>query len=159
MKVRNVTGAIGAAIFSLALGVTFASPAAAADYERDSATFTTVDPRYTSDGWWWQGSGTMGHNGGLGAFQSKGDKFWVMDGLEDGHSVAMVWANYRNGKEYRSGICVNSHGAGTWSYCDKNFYEDSTLWVKTCTYESKKKKLVDCNLLGSEFRVSNGKVV
>lgn len=160
MKVRSATGAIGAVLASLTLGVALASPAQAASYERDTAVLNTgEDPAFQSSGWWWQGAGEFGHNGGWGAFQSSGDKFWVDDTLSDGHSVAVAWINYRNGAEYRSGICVNSHGAGKWAYCNKNFYEDSTLWVKTCTYEASTKKFVECNLLGSEFRVSNGKVV
>ncbi|WP_158857912.1 hypothetical protein [Streptomyces sp. NRRL B-1347] len=160
MRVRTASGAAGAVFFSLALGFASASPAAAVTYERNNATYHRgEDPRYTSSGWWWQGAGKFGHAGGVGAFQADGDKFWIADTARDGYSVAIRWTNYRNGSPYREGVCVNKHGAGTWAYCGKDFYENSTLWVKTCTYRAKKKKFVECNMLGSEFRVSNGKVV
>ncbi|MFS8098096.1 hypothetical protein LFM09_13220 [Lentzea alba] len=61
-------------------------------------------------------------------YERGGDKWWVQDRKADGKSAIVEWANYRNGSLYRYGRCVNSHEAGSWASCNKNYYEDSTLY-------------------------------
>ena len=61
-------------------------------------------------------------------FEVSGDRWWVLDNLADGKSAVLEWENYRGGSLHRAGICVNSHTAGTWESCNKNYYEDSVLW-------------------------------
>jgi hypothetical protein len=60
-------------------------------------------------------------------FERSGDKWWVQDRKADGKSAIVEWANYRNNSLYRTGRCVNSHEAGSWAYCNKDYYENSTL--------------------------------
>jgi hypothetical protein len=60
-------------------------------------------------------------------YESHGDRWWVYDRDGDSASALVEWRNYRNGSLYRQGRCVNGHGAGTWAYCNKNYYEDSTV--------------------------------
>jgi hypothetical protein len=61
-------------------------------------------------------------------FEVSGDRWWVLDNDSDGLSAVVEWENHRDGSLYRKGRCVNSHSAGTWASCNKNYYEDSTLW-------------------------------
>jgi hypothetical protein len=60
-------------------------------------------------------------------YERGGDKWWVQDRKADHKSAVVEWANYRNGSLYRYGRCVNSHEAGSWATCNKNYYEDSSL--------------------------------
>lgn len=60
-------------------------------------------------------------------YERGGDKWWVQDRKADHKSAIVEWANYRNNSLYRTGRCVNSHEAGSWASCNKNYYEDSTL--------------------------------
>ncbi|MCS7475793.1 hypothetical protein ACFFQW_24675 [Umezawaea endophytica] len=61
-------------------------------------------------------------------FEVSGDRWWVLDNDSDGKSAIVDWENYRGGSLYRSGRCVNSHTAGTWASCNKNYYEGSVLY-------------------------------
>ena len=61
-------------------------------------------------------------------YEVSGDRWWVLDNKSDGKSAVVVWENYRNGSLYRTGMCVNSHSAGTWASCNKNYYEDSVVY-------------------------------
>ncbi|MFI5801225.1 hypothetical protein [Streptomyces sp. NPDC051561] len=157
MKLRSTAGALCTIGLSLVIGVATATSASAASFERDAAKKTTSSPNYSKGDWWFQGGGGNGYGAGEGAFQAAGDKWWVLDDVKDGKSVAVLWTNYRNGKEYRSGVCKNSNKAPSWATCNKNYYEDSVLWAKTCLYDSKTGKYTECNLYSDYFRVSDGK--
>ena len=65
-------------------------------------------------------------------FEPSGDKIWVYDALADGKAAAGYWENYlRNSAGdwiiYRNGKCTNHLTAGTWGYCNYDFYEDTSL--------------------------------
>jgi hypothetical protein len=65
--------------------------------------------------------------GTYGCFQKRGDKMLVFDAEPDGYSAAVVWKT-----DYgRSGICVNSRGAGKLEVCNYEPIEDTeiTFWV------------------------------
>jgi hypothetical protein len=72
--------------------------------------------------------------GAIACYQEYGDRWWVKDTALDSASAEAVWENYRNGRLYRSGICRNSLGNGNWGVCNKNYYEDSTIWWRACVY-------------------------
>ncbi|MFD9396536.1 hypothetical protein ACFWBB_39100 [Streptomyces sp. NPDC060000] len=159
MRLKSTLGITGSLFACLTIGIASAPEAAALDYETDHAVYTTVNPDYTADGWWFQGAGSNGYGGGISAFNSNGDNWWVLDDLVDGKSVAVKWKNWRNGGLYRQGVCINSHSAPSWAVCNKNFYEDSTLTAETCLYDGDTGKYSDCDEFGWEFRVSDGKTV
>lgn len=144
-----------AAVASVALS---SGTASAIDIEKDQAVYTTASPNYTGAGWWFQKSG-HGSGPALAAFNSNGDYWYLIDTLADGKAAAVRWKNYRNGQLYRQGVCIQSHGAGTAGICNKNYYEDSTLYAETCLYDGDTKKYSDCNQMGFPFRVSDGKTV
>ena len=60
-------------------------------------------------------------------YERGGDKWWVQDRKDDSASAIVEWTNIRNDRVYRVGRCTNSRGAGTWAYCNKDYYEDSEL--------------------------------
>lgn len=66
-------------------------------------------------------------------FEPYGDKIWVYDARSDGHAADGYWMNWlvdgTTGKwtAYRDGDCWNSLTAGHWGYCNKDFYENSSL--------------------------------
>lgn len=60
-------------------------------------------------------------------FERGGDVWWVLDRDTDSASALIDWRNYRGDRLYRVGVCINTHGAGTWASCNKNYYEDSEL--------------------------------
>jgi len=60
-------------------------------------------------------------------YERGGDRWWVRDNAQDGMSALVQWYNFRDGSLYRRGRCINSHEAGTWASCNKNYYEDSRL--------------------------------
>lgn len=67
-------------------------------------------------------------------YEKSGDKWWVRDNDADGASAGVLWRNVRNGANYRSGLCFSSLSAGAWGYCNKNYYEDSSLYGVPCTW-------------------------
>ena len=73
------------------------------------------------------------YEGTSGCLQAAGDILWVVDN-HAGYSSAMEWANFENGVQVRSGVCINSSGMGTTARCNKNFLEGSTIWGKPCLY-------------------------
>lgn len=60
-------------------------------------------------------------------YERDADRWWVRDNAQDGMSALVQWWNYRDGSLYRRGRCINSHGAGTWASCDKDYAETSKL--------------------------------
>lgn len=60
-------------------------------------------------------------------YEREGDKWWIQDLSGDSASAVVQWRNIRDGSVYRHGRCINSHGGGEWAYCNKNYYENSTL--------------------------------
>jgi len=66
--------------------------------------------------------------GNNACFEDYGDKFLVFDGKADGASAAVYWKTSYG----RSGICYNSHGAGTLSQCNYNMREDGTVYWQAC---------------------------
>ncbi|MEU5942613.1 hypothetical protein ABZ807_26360 [Micromonospora sp. NPDC047548] len=157
MSVRNFMRALTALVGGISIVMAASSPAAAITYEKNIGTKTMVGPSYWQSGYWFQGAERTSNN--LGVFQANGDKWWVLDNIKDGKSVVVVWYNYRNGSLIRTGECKNNHGAPSWAVCDKDYYEDSTLWAKTCLYDSATGKYDPCNVAGWEFRVSDAKVL
>ncbi|MFE3019361.1 hypothetical protein [Streptomyces sp. NPDC059256] len=160
MNHRKRLAASLTAAFTLGVGLVATAPQAlAAGYETDRAVRTSANPNYEAPGWWFQGAGPTGHGGGVVAFQSNGDKWWVADTQRDGKSVAVRWKNFVNGSLYREGVCINSNSAPSWATCNKNYREDSTIWASTCLYDGDTGTYSECNLLGFRFRVSDGRTV
>ncbi|MFD7656040.1 hypothetical protein ACFV4N_18885 [Actinosynnema sp. NPDC059797] len=83
--------------------------------------------------------------GARACFEADGDKWWVRDTAADSASAEARWDNYRNGSLYRSGICRNGLGNGTWGVCNKNYYEDSTLVYIACVFDASEGRLVRCS--------------
>ncbi|WP_326790281.1 hypothetical protein [Streptomyces sp. NBC_00151] len=130
IRIRTTMTAGAAFVGALALALSGASPAAAAD---DS---------------WQQGTRTSGPSGAAGCvgsglkarvcFDPTGDKIYVYDGDADSASAVADWENYKywtDNSVYRSGQCVNSEGADTWVVCNKNFYEEGLILLIARTYD------------------------
>jgi len=83
--------------------------------------------------------------GALACYYQASDTWYVQDTAADGASAEARWENYRNDDLYRSGICRNSLGNGNWGACNKNYYEDSTLWWRACVYNGSAGTLVRCS--------------
>jgi len=77
-------------------------------------------------------------------YEAYGDRWWVQDQDADGASAAVHWFNYRSGSLYRTGLCVNSLGNGEWGQCNKNYYENSTLYGNPCTWDRSESSSADC---------------
>lgn len=65
-------------------------------------------------------------------FEANGDILWVKDTVSDGYAAIASWENYLrdtsgNWQFYRHGECDNKLSAGHWGYCNKDFYEDTSL--------------------------------
>ncbi len=89
--------------------------------------------------------------GALACYQQDGDRWWVQDTASDGASAEAFWENRRNGDLYRHGICRNSLGNGTWGVCNKNYYEDSTIFWTACVYDGSAGTYVGCAPDGWRF--------
>ncbi len=68
----------------------------------------------------------------VACFEPSGDKIWVYDAKADGAAAAGYWENYLKNSAgqwlyYRYGKCTNHLGAGSWGYCNYDFYEDTSL--------------------------------
>ncbi|HWO65959.1 MAG TPA: hypothetical protein VNO31_38600 [Umezawaea sp.] len=111
--------ALSTAVTAL-IGIAAPGTALAVDYETDYAVAGSLPNEFlTCD---------TPERGVEVCYDVSGDRWWVRDNSSDGKSAVVDWENYRGGVLYREGRCVNSHGEGTWASCDKNYYEDSTLW-------------------------------
>jgi hypothetical protein len=64
-------------------------------------------------------------SGAIACFQSNGDKIWIKDDGDDGHSAIAVWQHYLGDGAYRKGYCRNALGYGRWGVCNKQLSEDS----------------------------------
>ncbi|MEO3748778.1 hypothetical protein [Plantactinospora sp. B5E13] len=157
MTARTLVRVLASVAASIAVVMAVSSPAAAVSYEKNVGTYTTASPNYGASGHWVQSvNNTSNH---LAVFQAEGDRWWILDNVKDGKSVVVVWYNYRNGTLYRTGECKNNHGAPSWAVCNKNYYEDSTIYAKTCLYDSATGKYDPCNVGGFRFRVSDARIV
>ncbi|WP_028662054.1 hypothetical protein [Saccharomonospora saliphila] len=85
-------------------------------------------------------------------YQAYGDRWWIRDTAADGASAAVDWDNYRNGSLYREGMCVNSLGQGQWGQCNKNYYEDSTLYGYPCVWDRSESDYASCSTSGWRFQ-------
>ena len=83
-------------------------------------------------------------------YEQHGDRWWVRDNKQDEASALVRWTNYRNGSLYRTGDCINSHGAGTWAYCNKDYYEDSELFGRQCYWDRSEDPIPTCYSFGTE---------
>ncbi len=89
--------------------------------------------------------------GANACYQAYGDRWWVKDTASDGASAEAFWENRRNGDLYRHGVCRNSLGNGTWGVCNKNYYEDSTIFWTACVYDGSAGTYVGCAPDGWRF--------
>lgn len=149
IKSRSAWGVAASLMLSLSVGITAAPHAAAVSSEYDQATYSSDGPpagyNTGAAGWWYFNGGNLGGPPvGVEYFHATGDTWWIGDNDKDGKSVALRWKNYRNGSLYRQGVCVNSSGFGKWGHCNKDYYEDSTLRVQACLYDSDTGKYSDC---------------
>jgi hypothetical protein len=74
--------------------------------------------------------GTKCTSNGTGAracFKPKGDKMYVKDTDEDGHSAVGVWHHYQGDGSWNKGFCRNKLGSGRWGVCDYKMSEDSFI--------------------------------
>ncbi|WP_157441401.1 hypothetical protein [Actinoplanes awajinensis] len=63
-------------------------------------------------------------------YVAAGDKWYILDRLDDGGRPFIRWENYKDGALYRTGICSNRLGFNHWGVCNKDYYESSILWVR-----------------------------
>jgi hypothetical protein len=68
-------------------------------------------------------------------YERGGDKWWVQDRKDDHKSAIVEWRNIHEGRVHRTGRCTNSHGAGTWAYCNKDYHEGSKLEGRQGTWD------------------------
>lgn len=128
-RIRTTMAAGAALVGALAIALSGASPAAAADSFQQG---TKV-------------SGPSSAAGCVGSpdkakvcFDPNGDKIYVYDGDADSASAVSDWENYKHWNDnsvYRYGQCVNSEGAGTWVVCNKDFYEEGLVYMRARTYD------------------------
>lgn len=86
-------------------------------------------------------------------WEKAGDKWWVQDQDSTDHaSTGVSWRNERNGSLYRKGYCITSLGKGNWGYCNKNYYEDSTLSGFPCIWNRSAGDPIDCSTQGWRFQ-------
>jgi hypothetical protein len=109
-----------------------ASEAAAVTYEWDTATSGSLPDDVTC---------VPPYGGGRACFQPDGDRFWVKDIPDDGHSFTASWEDWflnasNNWVLRRQGSCVNKLGGGKWAQCNKNFTEGDMLFISACIYDS-----------------------
>jgi hypothetical protein len=71
--------------------------------------------------------------GVLACFQPYGDIFFVKDDRADGYAAAVDWYDADSN---RWGSCVNTHTAGTWAECNKDFVEGHTIYFRGALYQS-----------------------
>jgi hypothetical protein len=74
--------------------------------------------------------GTACTSNGTGAracFQPKGDKMYVKDTDEDGHSAVGVWHHYLGDGSWSKGYCRNKLGSGRWGVCNYKMSENSYI--------------------------------
>ncbi|QNE75147.1 hypothetical protein F0344_11485 [Streptomyces finlayi] len=151
MKLRSAIKAAGTIAAICTVGIATASPAAAITYETNHAVKQSVSPSWESPGWWNQS--TVGsYNNAMVAFQSDGDKWWLLDGLIDGKSVAVKWWNYSGGQLIRQGVCISSNGAPSWAVCNKDYIESSEIYAQACLYDGDTGLYSKCNTAGFRFR-------
>ena len=136
-KVRSMLLAVAttSAVLILTLLLSTASAAAVA-VEFNRAVASGPPPQTTT---------CASTTGALACYYQASDTWYVQDTAADGASAEARWENYRNGVLYRSGICRNSLGNGNWGACNKNYYEDSTLWWRACVYNGSAGTLVRCS--------------
>ncbi|MEY2245310.1 hypothetical protein AB8A21_20720 [Streptomyces sp. BF23-18] len=129
IRIRTTMTAGAAFVGALALALSGASPAAAADaFQLGTRT-----------------SGPSSAASCVGdidkarvCFDPNGDKIYVYDGDADSASAVADWQNWKHWNDnsvYRSGQCVNSEGAGTWVVCNKDFYEEGLVLLTARTYD------------------------
>jgi hypothetical protein len=143
-RAQMIRKTLAAAGFGFAMVLATTTPAAAAPaVERDYANTTgsVTDPTVCV----WVSEDDF--NAGMGCFKSAGDILFAADNKSDGHSVALHWLNYQDGTLYRQGYCIQTHGTGAGGTCNKNFIENSSLWIQACSYEASTNREVDCGPL------------
>lgn len=78
---------------------------------------------------------TSNGTGARACFQPHGDKMYVKDTDEDGHSAVGVWHHYLGDGRYSKGYCRNKLGAGRWGVCDYNMSENSYIQWWAAEYD------------------------
>ncbi|MEU5943847.1 hypothetical protein ABZ807_32925 [Micromonospora sp. NPDC047548] len=69
----------------------------------------------------------------MACFQPYGDYFFVYDEKADGYAAALDWYDADSN---RWGSCVNTHTAGTWAICNKDFTEGREISFRGARYNS-----------------------
>lgn len=70
-------------------------------------------------------------------YEAYGDRWWVKDTAADSASAVADWENIvSTTTDIRNGQCVNSLGNGKWGYCNKNYVENSILFVEAKVYDA-----------------------
>ncbi|MFD4643079.1 hypothetical protein ACFWN2_37615 [Lentzea sp. NPDC058436] len=85
-------------------------------------------------------------------YEKGGDHWWVQDQDSDGESAGVYWQNYRDGALYRDGWCMTSLGTGNWGQCNKDYYEDSTLYGFPCTWNRSSSNVIECSDTGYRYQ-------
>ncbi|MFF7333308.1 hypothetical protein [Streptomyces sp. NPDC008150] len=128
-RIRTTMTAGAALAGALAIALSGASPAAAADSFQQGTKVSGPS----------SGAGCVGSiDKAKVCFDPSGDKIYVYDGDADSASAVSDWENYKHWNDsgiYRSGQCVNSEGAGTWVVCNKDFYEEGLVFMVARTYD------------------------
>lgn len=138
MRIHKV---LAAATVGLAVAVSLAAPASAADMEWDVATGSWAGNNDWCASWVNPNPGPS-----TGCFTAAGDVFRVSDDKADGHSGAVYWQNMTaNGSSvYRQGACVENRGNAHGGSCNKNFAEGTRVRIRSCTMEWATKSQYAC---------------
>ena len=81
-------------------------------------------------------------------WEPAGDHWWVQDqDSSDNASAGVHWLNFKNhsgGDLYRQGYCITSLGKGNWGHCNKDYYEDSSLYGNACRWNRSASNVIIC---------------
>ncbi|WP_345456538.1 hypothetical protein [Nocardioides marinquilinus] len=81
---------------------------------------------------WWNKRNQQQTPIAAACFEADGDQIFVRDYLRDGRAAVAWWQiETRKGQTKRIGGCLNRHGSGTASVCNKNFDEDDVIYLRT----------------------------
>lgn len=142
-----VTGVIGSQVAPASAEAVQVSPArqtATADLTTAEVCVNSGDLRTRSSwtGEWNDGVASSAYYGppfvqftGVTAtVKTVGDYVYVRDDRADGCSALGIWYILES-SGYRKGICRNTHGAGTWARCNKNWPEGVRMSVQPGLYD------------------------
>jgi hypothetical protein len=130
---KNLVKVAVACLIGLTAAVVMPTAASAADtYEKNNAVAGNLPSSVSA-------ADCVQTEGAKVCFQSNSDTWWVKDTAADGASAEAMWSNWLDGQldseAYRSGSCRNTLGNGQWGYCNKNYYEGSSLRAQPAVWD------------------------